>query len=29
VTNAVNKMEVGPPLVLYRRNQQTAFWCWV
>jgi len=25
MTNGVNKMEVGPPLALYRRSQQIAF----
>jgi len=29
MTNAVNKMEVGPPLALYRRSQQITLWCWV
>jgi len=28
MTNAVIKMEEGPPLPLYRRSQQIAFWCW-
>ena len=27
LTNAVNKMEDGPPLALYRRSQQIALWC--
>lgn len=27
MTNAVNKMEEGPPLALYRRSQQIALRC--
>ena len=28
MTNAVIKMEVGPPLALYRRSQQITLRCW-